>query len=234
MSPINLETCACLVMSNLPAKDPQDYPSFVLLGIDNHYSYQVTRALLSQEYRPRSLILAESAPSMSTDSKPFADIEIRVNATTRESLPSLCAQHRLACHHAVNKALPRLLTELEVDFLLVACWPQKLPPAVIHAVNCAALNLHPSLLPHYRGLDPVADQLNAGESRFGVSLHLISDEIDVGDIILQRGFELQAPPTRQTIELTAAINGAELFIRALRSYRQPGWLPLAQQGLAGG
>ncbi len=221
-------------MSNLPENDREDHPSFVLLGMDNHYSYQVTRTLLSQQYRPRSLILAESALSTSIDSKRFADIEIRVNESRGENLSSLCEQHRLVCHYAVNNTLPQLLTELAVDFLLVACWPQKLSPAVIHAVNCAALNLHPSLLPRYRGRDPVGDQLNAGESRFGVSLHLISDEIDAGDIILQRGFELQAPPTRQTVEMAAAINGADLFIRALRSYQQPGWQPLAQQGLSGG
>ncbi len=213
-----------------PTNDNQGAcPSFVLLGMDNHYSYQVARGLLDKPCRPHALILAESTASV--DSGRFADIDIRVNHPAEENLVSLCDHHRLSCHHTVNTALPELLTELAVDFLLVACWPEKLTPAAIDAVNCAALNLHPSMLPRYRGRNPVADQLDSGESRLGVSLHLINDEFDAGDIILQRGFELVAPVTRQAIELAAAANGVDLFIRALRTFHQPGWQPIPQQSM---
>ena len=85
------------------------------------------------------------------------------------------------------------------------------------------------MLPDYRGRYPVIDQLNADETRFGVSLHLIDDEFDRGDIVLQQDFELEPPVSRRRIEKRAARLGAELFLQALDSHARPGW-QLIRQG----
>ncbi|MDJ0833318.1 MAG: formyltransferase family protein [Gammaproteobacteria bacterium] len=215
-------------MSEPKSAERKSSPDFVLLGMDNHYSYQVTEALLERQFRPRAMIMA--ATTANPESMRFADIDIDVNPG-RPHLAELCNRQQLACHQQVNSGLKELLSVLAMDFLLVACWPRKLTRAEIQAARYAALNLHPSLLPRYRGRDPISDQLGAGESRFGVSLHLLSAQIDAGDIILQQGFQLRPPVTRQAIERQAASIGADLFIRAVSSYHQPGWQPLPQPRL---
>ena len=109
----------------------------------------------------------------------------------------------------------RLIRQRSIDFMLVACWPYLIAPEMIESVSKAALNLHPSLLPAYRGVDPVGRQLECGERRLGVSLHLLSQRFDAGDIVARASLPpLGASPDRETIEREAARLGAGLFIDA--------------------
>ena len=89
-------------------------------------------------------------------------------------------------------------------------------------MTAAALNLHPSLLPAYRGPRPLAAQLAAGERRFGVTLHRLGPRFDRGDIILQQRLPaLAATADEKVIEAECARRGARLFARAARDY--PDW-----------
>ena len=142
------------------------------------------------------------------------------------ALTSLVRHHRLASVQQAELELPRHLAALDADFLLVACWPELIDAASIAAVKCAALNLHPSLLPAYRGPDPIHEQLRAGDHRFGVSLHLLSPQFDRGDIVAQAVLPNLDRVETARIESTAAVIGARLFVEALRTY--PDWRLRAQ------
>lgn len=112
------------------------------------------------------------------------------------------------------------LRQREIDYLLVACWPYLIGPELRQAARIAALNLHPSLLPRYRGANPIAAQIGAAERRFGVTLHLLGDRFDHGDIVAQAGFEADPAKTgAEQIEKTCAQLGAGLFVDALRAGR---------------
>ena len=112
-------------------------------------------------------------------------------------------------------ACAELLRQRRIDYLLVACWPYLIGAEIRRCPEQAALNLHPSLLPRYRGADPVAAQLRAGERRFGVTLHLLDDRFDHGDIVAQAEFELDAKnPDRDQVEQCCAERGVELFLEA--------------------
>ena len=199
-------------------------PSSVLLAMDSYFAYQATSWLLRQAYRPQTVILAGQAP---TSYPPrLGEIEIE---TKTENLAALCLRHQLRWHYQADIPLEKFIAGSNTDFLLVACWPDKITRPIIDSVRHAALNLHPSMLPDYRGRYPVIDQLNADETRFGVSLHLIDDEFDRGDIVLQQDFELEPPVSRRRIEKRAARLGAELFLQALDSHARPGW-QLIRQG----
>ena len=193
-------------------------PSSVLLAMDSYFAYQVINALLQRAYRPKSVILAGQAPV--PDLPQLGDIEIE---TKSENLPALCLRNHLHLHYQADIRMEKLISGSNADYLLVACWPDKITRPIIDSVRHAALNLHPSLLPDYRGRHPVIDQLNADETRFGVSLHLIDDEFDRGDIVLQQDFALEPPVSRRRIEKRAARLGAELFLRALDSHLRSGW-----------
>ena len=136
----------------------------------------------------------------------------------------LCNRYRVTFYHSNLINLYREISALKADFLLVACWPELLPENIIHAVSCAALNLHPSLLPKYRGRDPIGDQLSVRDSQYGVTLHLLENQFDSGDIVLQQSFCLKDPASRPEIESQAAEIGARLFIEAVTTYRDPGWV----------
>ncbi len=108
------------------------------------------------------------------------------------------------------------LQQHDIDLMLVACWPYLIDTSVIDALAGAALNLHPSLLPAFRGPDPVGEQLNSDDRRFGVSLHHLSDAFDQGDLVAQTEIQqAKKSPDREMVEQDCAKGGVQLFIGLL-------------------
>lgn len=86
----------------------------------------------------------------------------------------------------INSAAARdFLTRLQPDVLLLANFNQKVGPAVCALPTRACWNIHPGLLPDFRGVDPVFAALNAGVAELGVSVHEVAEQFDCGDLIAQ-------------------------------------------------
>ncbi len=205
--------------------DP-DFPgaSFAFLCSGANFSCEVLQALLQKDYPPKLLILPEYAPASSSTE---TDIRL-ITAVPQRRLLTLAQGIEVAYAPAPRQTdCARLVKRREIDFLLVACWPYLIETRLIESAGRAALNLHPSLLPKYRGPDPLEQQLTAGESIFGITLHLLDQRFDHGDIIAQA--ELSSPVgarQRSILERHCAGRGAELFVEAVAGY--PGWKPVAQ------
>jgi methionyl-tRNA formyltransferase len=103
------------------------------------------------------------------------------------------------------------------DFLLVACFPFRLPNHILQWPRKACLNIHPSLLPKYRGPDPIFWQLYHDEQHTGVSLHLMTHELDSGPIVMQQAAAYGDGSQRHQIESTLASLGAKLFAALLKT-----------------
>ena len=92
-----------------------------------------------------------------------------------------------------------LLKRLEIDILLVCSCRQILNKDLLSAPRIAAINLHPSLLPKYRGPTPVFWTLYHGEPQAGVTFHLMNQRIDEGEIIAQFKVPIQPKTGEQTL-----------------------------------
>ncbi len=105
-------------------------------------------------------------------------------------------------------------------YILVACWPYLIRPDIYQLASKAALNLHPSLLPKYRGANPVDEQVRLGEQQLGITLHELDQGFDTGPVVRQNSFKLDKNSYhRDNIEYQAAKLGAALFIQAIeKSY----------------
>lgn len=90
------------------------------------------------------------------------------------------------------------LRELEVEFVLVCGFQHILRRPVIDAATFC-FNLHPSLLPAYRGPEPIVWALLCHEKKFGITIHEVDEMIDQGDIVVQ------AEVTRPVLPLQAAV-----------------------------
>ena len=197
---------------------------FALFSSGASFSCEVMQALLQRNSPPHLLVLPEYAPASSrveTDSR-------LVTAIPQRRLLTLARAIEITYAPAPRQAdIACLIKRREIDFLLVACWPYLIETRLLESPRKASLNLHPSLLPKYRGPDPIEQQLARGDSIFGVTLHLLNQRFDHGDIIAQA--ELSSPvdpPQRPIIERRCAERGAELFLEAVAGY--PGWNPVAQ------
>ena len=124
----------------------------------------------------------------------------------------------------------RMIRELRPQALVVACFPWLLPRTWRELAPKGALNLHPSLLPAYRGPAPLFWQLRAGETRTGVTLHRIEAGVDTGDIVAQKDVLLPDGLGRDGLEALLAEAGAALLADAARM----AWLGGHPQPDAGG
>jgi methionyl-tRNA formyltransferase len=128
-----------------------------------------------------------------------------------------------------DAAAIRTIAGLQPRALAVACFPWLLPRAWRELAPLGALNLHPSLLPAYRGPAPLFWQLRAGEARTGVTLHRIDAGVDTGDIVSQEEVPYPDGLRRDGLEALLAETGAALLAEAA-SRERLGGRPQAEAG----
>lgn len=78
-----------------------------------------------------------------------------------------------------------LLNEWMPDLVVLAGFMRVLSAEFISAVPCAMINLHPSLLPNYKGLDTHERVLQSGDKLHGCSVHVVTAELDAGQVLTQ-------------------------------------------------
>ncbi len=89
-----------------------------------------------------------------------------------------------------EEAVQTFLHSLEVELIWVTDYRYLLPEVILGRARLGGLNLHPSLLPKYRGRAPVNWAIINGEEEIGLSAHFIAGGVDDGDIVAQRSFKL--------------------------------------------
>lgn len=113
-----------------------------------------------------------------------------------------------------------LLQNSDWDLFIVAAYGKILPKNIIDLPRRGVLNVHPSLLPRFRGASPVESQILEDEKETGVSIMLIDEEMDHGPLVAQASIEPEEWPIRASIlEELLAREGGKLLAEAI-----PPWL----------
>lgn len=200
-----------------PAKPPQH--RVVFFGTHSVFSHAVMEALINREANIVCVVVPGIEPNSELET--IGGIHI-VQNTNHNTVERLALERHIPIIYVQDTTLGQLqfnLQKHQPDYVLVACFPFKLPTSVWQLPKIAALNLHPSMLPAYRGPQPIFWQLKNGEAKTGVSLHLLSDEIDTGDIVIQSEVNLRPGMRGRAIETKLGEFGAKLFLEALRLYQ---------------
>jgi methionyl-tRNA formyltransferase len=114
-----------------------------------------------------------------------------------------------------DPAVAPALAAYHPDALCVACWPRRLPPALLALARLGCLNLHPSLLPAHRGPVPLFWALRHGDPHAGVTVHLMDAALDSGDILAQTEIPLEDGLTGAEIERRCASEGGRLLAESV-------------------
>ena len=111
-----------------------------------------------------------------------------------ESVHRFAVTHGLAAIRATGRepTLANWVGQHRPDLIWVADYRYLLPPEIIGLARLAAVNMHPSLLPRYRGRAPINWAILHGETELGLTVHLIDDGMDTGNILAQARFSLSA------------------------------------------
>lgn len=107
--------------------------------------------------------------------------------------------------------LVRILRETGVEFVVLAGFMRVLKSPMLEAFPRRILNIHPSLLPKFAGLEAWKQALIAGEKVTGCTVHYVDDRIDHGDVIAQREVPILPNDTSETLHARIQIAEHELY-----------------------
>lgn len=107
------------------------------------------------------------------------------------------------------------VTALHPDILVCFAYGKIFGPKTLALFPCGALNIHPSLLPRWRGPSPVPAAILAGDTVTGVTVQLMAQEMDAGDIVIQQELPVALTDTAETVLSRCADIGADLILQAL-------------------
>jgi len=136
---------------------------------------------------------------------------------------SLSQPHSLRTPEAVAQ-----LSAWKPDVFVVAAFGQILPQDVLGLPPHGCLNVHGSLLPHWRGAAPVAAAILAGDEVTGVTIMQMDAGLDTGPVLAQREETILPDDTQATLEERLAYLGAELLVETLSAYLAGNLLPRPQ------
>jgi phosphoribosylglycinamide formyltransferase-1 len=135
-----------------------------------------------------------------------------------EGVATWSLSHKGMPREAFDEALHQALAAARPDAVALAGYMRLLTPGFVARWNGKLLNIHPSLLPRYRGLDTHARAIEAGDDDGGCSVHLVTDEVDAGEVLGRIAVAIQPGDTPES--LAARVRHAEhqLYPSVLGAY----------------
>jgi phosphoribosylglycinamide formyltransferase-1 len=135
-----------------------------------------------------------------------------------QGLPTWASESRGIPREQFDSALSKALNEHAIGTVALAGYMRLLSPGFVDAWRGRILNIHPSLLPKYRGLDTHARAIEAGDAISGCTVHLVTEELDAGDIVSSREVPLNPGDTPQSLEAKILKAEHELYPSALAEF----------------
>jgi len=115
-----------------------------------------------------------------------------------------------------DKNEQKLFDELNADIGVVAAYGLLLPKAILEAPKFGCINLHPSLLPRWRGAAPIQRTIMEGDKETGICIMQMDEGLDTGDILLEEKIELDDNYNAGLLHDECAESGADMIIRTIK------------------
>ncbi len=122
------------------------------------------------------------------------------------------------------------LSSTEPDILFSVYHRKLLPPEVLRIPPLGCVNIHPGLLPSYRGATPTAWAMLNGETTFGITIHYMDATFDTGDILVQEVHDIDPQETGYQLRVRAMRLGAELLRKNFDGIVNRTLTPIKQEG----
>lgn len=111
----------------------------------------------------------------------------------RAGVPTQVLSHRdYSDRLAFDQALIQVIDQYQPDLVVLAGFMRILTPEFTHHYQQRLMNIHPSLLPKYKGLDTHQRALEAGDTEHGCSVHFVTEHLDGGPVIIQASIAIEA------------------------------------------
>lgn len=121
---------------------------------------------------------------------------------------------------AFDQQLIELIDFFTPDYVVLAGFMRILSNGFVQHYANRLINIHPSLLPKFKGMNTHRRALDAGETEHGATVHFVTEELDAGPVILQAKVPVLAGDTEETLATRVLIEEHKLYPDALRSLIQ--------------
>lgn len=145
-----------------------------------------------------------------------------------EGVPTFALSHKGMTREAHDAAMEAAVCEAGAEYIVLAGYMRILSDGFVARWAGRMLNIHPSLLPKYKGLDTFARAIAAGDSHAGASVHVVTPELDAGEVLAQAKVAIAADDTPESLAARVRFAEHQLYPRAVADYvsrwRSPAWL----------
>ncbi|MDX1512940.1 MAG: formyltransferase family protein [Gammaproteobacteria bacterium] len=191
-------------------------PEILLLGSESGFSFHALKALLDLRLPVAEVLVAAgdgdaSRRPVMRGSLPLLQPGSLADLAAREGISVI------SCRSTREDWAFELAREMAPELILVACLPERLDQRWRELCRGACFNLHPSLLPAYRGPAPLFWQLRDGLSRVGITVHRVESTVDAGALLAQEEIGVGDDDNLATLNAALAATGVRLFARSLEA-----------------
>ena len=145
-----------------------------------------------------------------------------------EGISTFAHAHKGMTREAHDAAMEAAVQASGADTIVLAGYMRILSDGFVQRWAGRMLNIHPSLLPKYKGLDTFARAIAAGDSHAGASVHLVTPDLDSGEVLAQAHVAIAPDDTPATLAERVRFAEHQLYPRAVADYvsrwRNPAWL----------
>ena len=182
------------------------------------FSVPVLRSLLEGEYRVTVYTAPDKSAGRGKKKKysPIKEAALENNLQVYQPI----SFNDLKCQ--------RELAALKPDIIVVAAYGKRLPAAVLRTPPNGCINIHPSLLPEYRGASPVVTAILDGKSVTGVSIMAMDEGMDTGPILFQKEYKIGSKETAAELSEKLFVAGGSILLDVIPKWMSGELLPIAQ------
>ena len=127
-------------------------------------------------------------------------------------------QFRTRLEPQAEEELIRMLRDAGVELVVLAGFMRVLKTRMLEAFSRRIINIHPSLLPKFTGLEAWKQALVSGEKATGCTVHYVDDKIDHGEIIAQREVPILPNDTPESLHARIQVAERELYPQVIRQF----------------
>ena len=141
----------------------------------------------------------------------------------RWGVPAILLNHReFPRREDLDAQIVQTLRQYDVEWVILAGWMRIITPVLIDAFPNRMINIHPSLLPSFKGVRAVEQALAAGVKITGCTVHLVVPEVDSGPILIQAAVPILSDDTPDTLHARIQVQEHKIMVEAiaLAAYKQ--------------
>ena len=125
------------------------------------------------------------------------------------------------------------MKDFNADIFVVVAYGLILPKEVLNIAKFGCVNIHPSLLPRWRGSAPLQRAIMEGDKKTGVCVMMLSEGIDDGDILVCKTVDITENTDIESLHDTLSVDGAKLMLDCLNDIEKQGKINATKQATTG-